>query len=113
MYKCVSSFLSVSGFYLLSFFFLSFLSSFFFVFFLYFFFLSFILSLVFAILQTRAISCTRLKFDCKMTVYELYVYGDVHVMNFIVFLPFFLSLVFTDKCNILHETEVRLSNESI
>ena len=42
-------------------------------------FLPFFLSLVF--LQTSAISCTRLKFDYEMAVYELYEYGDVHVMN--------------------------------
>ena len=77
---CVSSFRSVSGFYLLSFFFLSFLSSFF-LFCLLSFFLSFVLSLVFAILHTSAISCTRLKFDYQMAVYEHYVYGDVHIMN--------------------------------
>ena len=82
-------------------------------FFIFSFFLSFILSSVSAILKASAISCTRLKFDCKMTVYELYVYGDVHVMNFIVFISLFLSLVFTDKCNILHEAEVRVSNERI
>ena len=33
------------------------------------------------LLQTRAISCTRLKFDYQMAVYELYEYGDEHDMN--------------------------------
>ena len=32
-------------------------------------------------LQTSAISCMRLKFDYQMAVYELYEYGDYHVMN--------------------------------
>ena len=62
----------------LSFFFLFCLLSFFFVFFLSFF---FVLSMVIAILHTSAISCTRLKFDYQMAVYELYEYGDVLVMN--------------------------------
>ena len=53
---CVSFFLSVSGFYLLSFLILFFL----FCLLSLFCFLSFILSLVFAILQTSAISCMRL-----------------------------------------------------
>ena len=82
---CVSSFRSVSGFYLLSFFFLSFLSSFFLfclLSFLLSFYLSFVLSFVFAILHTSAISCTRLKFDYQVAVYEHYVYGDVHIMNY-------------------------------
>ena len=57
-------------------------------------------------LQTRAISCMRLKFDYQMAVYELYEYGDVHVLNCYCVHSFFLSLVFTDKCNILHEAEV-------
>ena len=34
-----------------------------------------------SVLQTSAISCTRLKFDYQMNVYELYEYGDVLVMN--------------------------------
>ena len=57
-------------------------------------------------LQTRAISCMRLKFDYQMAVYKLYEYGDVHVMNCYCVHSFFLPLVFTDKCNILHEAEV-------
>ena len=57
-------------------------------------------------LQTRAISCMRLMFYYQMAVYELYEYGDVHVMNCYRVHSFFLSLVFTHKCNILHEAEV-------
>ena len=37
--------------------------------------------MIFAILHTSAISCTRLKFDDQKAVYELYEYGDVLVMN--------------------------------
>ena len=48
-------------------------------------------------LQTSAISCMGWKFVYQMSVYVLNVYGDVLVMNFTVFLPFFLSLVSTDN----------------
>ena len=82
----------------LSFFFIFWLLSFFFVFFL-----SFVLSLVFAILHTSAISCTRLKFDYQMAVYEHYVYGDVHIINCYCVFSFLSVTGFTDKCNILHE----------
>ena len=58
------------------------------------------------VLQSSAISCTRLKFDYLMAVYELYEYGDVQVVICYCVSSFFLSLVFTDKCNILHEAEV-------
>ena len=68
--------------------------------------LCFFLSFCLWFLQTSAISFTRLKFEYQMAVYELYEYGDVHLMNCYCVPPFFLSLVFTDKCNILHEAEV-------
>ena len=48
----------------------------------------------------------RLEFDYQLSVYELYEYGDVHVMN-CYYVYFFLSVSgFTDKYNILHEAEV-------
>ena len=75
----------------------------------------FFLSLVFTdkwpFLQTSALCCTRLKFDYQMAVYELY--GDVLVMNCYCVSSFFSisgfyrqMAVFTDKFNILHESEV-------
>ena len=54
-------------------------------------------------LQTNAISCMRLKFDDQMTLYELYEYGDVLVMNCYCVFSFLSVSVFTDKCNILLE----------
>ena len=54
-------------------------------------------------LQTSAIYCMRLKFDYQTNVYELYEYGDVHVMNCYCVFSFLSVSVFTDKCNILHE----------
>ena len=49
----------------------------------------------------------RLEFDYQMTVYELYEYGNVLVVNcYCVFSSFLSVSVFTDKCNILHEAEV-------
>ena len=48
----------------------------------------------------------RLEFNYQMAVYELYEYGDVHVMNCYCVPPLSLSLIFTDKCNILHKAEV-------
>ena len=57
-------------------------------------------------LQTRAISCTRLKFDYRMNVYELYEYGDVLVMKCYCASSFLFVSFFTDTCNILHEAEV-------
>ena len=47
---------------------------------------------VFGFFTDSAISCTRLKFDYEMAVYEIYEYGDVHVMKcncVISFLPVF------------------------
>ena len=66
-------------------------------------FLPFVLSLF---LKTSAISCMRLKFDYQMSVYELYEYGDVHVIKCYCVVSFLSVSVFTDKCNILHEAEV-------
>ena len=45
----------------------------------------------------------RLNFDYQTNVYELYEYGDVHVMNCYCVFSFLSVSVFTDKCNILHE----------
>ena len=56
-------------------------------------------------LQTSAISCMWLKFDYQMSVYELYEYGDVHVVNCYCVSAFRSVSVFTDKCNILHEAK--------
>ena len=57
-------------------------------------------------LQTSAISCMRLEFDYQMTVYELYEYGNVLVVNCYCVFSFLSVSVFTDKSNILHEAEV-------
>ena len=54
-------------------------------------------------LQTSAISCMRLKFDYQTNVYELYEYGDVHLMNCYCVFSFLSVSVITDKYNILHE----------
>ena len=48
----------------------------------------------------------RLKFDDQITLYELYEYGDVLVMNCYCVFSFLSVSVFTDKCNILHEAKV-------
>ena len=57
-------------------------------------------------LQTSAISCMRLKFDYQTNAYELYEYGDVHIMNCYYVYSFLSVSGFTHKCNILHEAEV-------
>ena len=48
----------------------------------------------------------RRKFDYQMSVYELYEYGDVHVVNCYCVSACRSVSVFTDKCNILHEAKV-------
>ena len=66
-------------------------------------FIPFFLSLV---LTDRCNILHEAKFDYQMSVYELYEYEDVYVVNCYCVFAFLSVSVFTDKCNILHEAKV-------